>query len=148
MAGEEKEVVGVRGARLGPPAANCCRRCVARIHKQTKKNPNNFFGRARSNVPTCPQTTSQEVSKSSEDQFRPVHHGKSLLAVKHLLSAALQTVAEVARCSCIVGLMVFIQRKSTFLAPQLCAGRIYVCVFLCVQQCFICFERSHVFRVG
>lgn len=122
VAGEEKEVGGARGARLGPPAANCCRRCVARIHKQTKKT-NNFFGRGRSNVPTCPQTTSQEVSTSSEDQFRPAHHGKSLLAVKHLLSAALQTAAEVARCSCVVGLAVFIQRQSTF-----CADRIYEAV--------------------
>lgn len=57
MAGEEKEGGGgARGARLGPPAANCCRRCVARIHKQTtKKNPTTFLGGAA--------VTSQRVLK-------------------------------------------------------------------------------------
>lgn len=119
-------VGGARGAMLGPPAANCCRRCVARIHKKTKKNPTTFLGGAA--------VTSQRVLKqhhrkcpraprTSSDQFRPAHHGKSLLAVRHLLPAALQTAAEVTRCSCVVGLTVFIQRQSTF-----CADRIYEAV--------------------
>lgn len=91
-----------------------------------QKNPTTSLGGAA--------VTSQRVLKqhhrkcpraprTSSDQFRPAPHGKSLLAVKHLLPAALQTVAEVARCSCIVGLMVFIQRQSTF-----CADRIYEAV--------------------
>lgn len=87
-----------------------------------QKKPNNFFVRAA--------VTSQRVLKqhhrkcpraprTSSDQLRPAHHGKSLLAVKHLLPAALQTAAEVARCSCVVGLTVFIQRQSTFRADRI-----------------------------